>query len=185
LRALIACLPLTLLIAGCDTQPAQPPQAKGGAKSRAVAQNSVDRSKKGSEAPIEPFATLDGKAVSLTDYRGKPLLINLWATWCAPCVKELPGLDRIATREAGRMTVLAISQDMDAGTVPAWWTARGFKTLTTQIDKEGKLPFSLDTGTLPTTVLYDANGREVWRMVGERDWDAADVPALLREAGAS
>ncbi|MCA3254576.1 MAG: TlpA family protein disulfide reductase, partial [Alphaproteobacteria bacterium] len=66
----------------------------------------LDRRNAGKPAPAVSFTTRDGKSQTLADYRGKPVLVNLWATWCRPCVAEMPALDIMAQRLAGRVTVL-------------------------------------------------------------------------------
>ena len=72
---------------------------------------SVDRSHKGQRAPEAAFKDPDGSDISLADFAGTPVLVNLWATWCGPCVKELPTLDRLSAARKD-MTIIAVSQDM-------------------------------------------------------------------------
>ncbi len=130
---------------------------------------SLDLSHAGEAAPTLGFVDADGKAVTLADYRGKPVLLNLWATWCGPCVKELPTLDALATREKGRLTVVTLSQDMDPAKVAPFFAARKFTTLKAYTDpKMAWVPAVANN--LPTSILYDAKGREVWRTVGDLDW---------------
>ncbi|BAK64858.1 thioredoxin-family protein [Sphingobium sp. SYK-6] len=158
------------------------PSAAGG-ETEAVFKHVVDRSHKGEAMPDKPFTTLEGKAATLKEIAGgKPLLVNLWATWCAPCIAELPALDRLAAAGARRgVAVAAISQDMEPGGVPAFWTARKLSTLKTWLDPENALGFHYGTGTLPTTILYDAQGSEVARVIGALEWDGADGQALVAE----
>jgi len=112
---------------------------------------------------------------------GKPTLINLWATWCAPCVKELPTLDALATK--GQLRVLTVSQDSgDAAKVGQFLKDKGVARLEPWLDPDNDMSFHYATGTLPTSVLYDAQGREVWRFVGENDWSSPAAAALLAEA---
>ena len=87
-------------------------QRAGRAPRRGGQVKGVDRSHKAKPAPDAAFKDPDGEDASLADFRGKPLLVNLWATWCAPCVKELPTLDRLSRSNGGALRVLAISQDM-------------------------------------------------------------------------
>ena len=137
--------------------------------------------------PTEAFAAPDGKPVTLAAFTGQPLLVNLWATWCAPCVKEMPALDRLAARTKGRLRVLTVNADMAAqgggpDPVDAWWAKANLKTLERHRDPKNDLLFAYSGGQLPTTVLYDAAGREVWRISGEMDWDSAAADKLIAEA---
>jgi thiol-disulfide isomerase/thioredoxin len=121
----------------------------------------------------------------LASFRGKPLLVNLWATWCAPCVAEMPTLDALAAREKD-LQVLAVSQDLDGKEkVDAFFAQRGFRMLQPYIDPQLSLMSELKVNTLPTTILYDAEGREVWRMTGMEDWEASRAAGLIQEAAKS
>ena len=143
----------------------------------------LDRSHAGSAAPSSSFRDPDGESVSLADFRGRPLLLNLWATWCAPCIAEMPTLDALSAREKGRLQVLAVSQDLQgASKVDAFFTKYGFANLAPYVDAEAALTSAAQADTLPTTILYDAQGKEVWRITGKEDWNGARAAALVREA---
>ena len=193
LIALLPGLVLGLLLAGCDRQKADVPQG-GGAPSdwagpREAGQpparkpaGKLDRSHAGTAAPAVDFQSPEGTPVSLADFRGKPLLVNLWATWCAPCIAEMPTLDALAARDKS-LQVLAVSQDMDgAAKVDPFFAERKFSTLQPYLDPEIALMSELRVDTLPTTILYDAEGKEVWRMTGMADWTGAETGKLIREA---
>lgn len=142
----------------------------------------LDRSKAGSPAPTAAFEDPDGEPVSLADFQGKPLLVNLWATWCAPCVAEMPTLDALAAREK-ELQVLTISQDMDGREkVEAFFAAREFKAIETYLDPGLAMMTELKVESLPTTILYDAKGREVWRMTGIEDWTGERAAELIKDA---
>jgi thiol-disulfide isomerase/thioredoxin len=142
----------------------------------------LDRSHAGSAAPAVLFEDPAGEPASLADFRGKPVLVNLWATWCAPCVVEMPSLDALAAREQ-RIQVLALSQDMNGqAKVDAFFEQRKFAMLEPYIDAELTLMTQLGVTTLPTTILYDAEGREVWRMAGLEDWQSPRAAELIAEA---
>jgi thiol-disulfide isomerase/thioredoxin len=143
----------------------------------------LDRSRAGSAAPATAFEDPDGGPAALADFRGKPVLLNLWATWCAPCVAEMPTLDKLAAREAGRLHVLTVSQDLEGrGKVEAFFAKQGYRNLETWLDPQMALMTELKAGTLPTTILYDAEGREVWRVAGPEEWDSGEAAALIRES---
>ena len=128
-------------------------------------------------------ADAKGGSVSLPSLAGKPLLVNLWATWCAPCIAELPTLDAIARSESAGLQVITIAEDSaPPEKIVQFLADRGVSALPALIDPESDLTFHYGTGTLPTTVLYDAQGKEVWRYVGERDWVSEESRQLLAEA---
>jgi thiol-disulfide isomerase/thioredoxin len=132
--------------------------------------------------PLEPFFDADDKARTFADYRGKGLVVNFWATWCAPCVKEMPHLDRLNALLKGEgIEVLPLSADR-AGirVVRPFYEKIGLKTLPILIDKETKVTRAFGIKGLPTTVLVDREGREVGRVVGIADWDSPAMVAFLR-----
>jgi thiol-disulfide isomerase/thioredoxin len=185
---LSSALAALVLLAACDGAndvPRGGPAPSGWSGPKTVRQDPtgrLDRSFAGAAAPTSGFRDPSGKAVSLADFRGKPLLVNLWATWCAPCIAEMPTLDGLAAREGG-LKVLAVSQDMDGKEkVDAFFEQRAFGKLEPYIDPELALMRALKVDTLPTTILYDAEGREVWRMTGKEDWEGSRAAGLLQEA---
>ena len=168
-----------LAVAGCDRQKAESQQ--GAEAAAAGLEVGLIRTKKGTQAPAVEFIGPDGEPASFEDFRGKPVLVNLWATWCAPCVKELPTLDALAASDA--VQVLAISQDRAPNaSVAAFLEDLGTKQLEAFQDPTMALSGALGVQVLPTSIFYDAQGREVWRYVGDRDWSAANVRPLLAEA---
>ncbi len=155
-----------LALAGCDGagKMAAPPEAETAAKSAAL--GALDRSLAGTPAPTVAFERRGGAKASLADFRGKRVLVNLWATWCAPCIAEMPALDAVATRSAG-LTVLPISQDMEGWqAVEKFFTPGKFKTLQPVLDQPGSFAEAIKARGLPMSILYDENGREVWRVAG-------------------
>jgi thiol-disulfide isomerase/thioredoxin len=143
----------------------------------------LDRSRAGSAAPAAAFEDPDGHPARLADFRGRPLLLNLWATWCAPCIAEMPTLDALAGREGERLQVLTVSQDLDGrDKVEAFFRKQGYRNLETWLDPHMALMEALKVDTLPTTILYDARGREVWRVIGMEDWESGRAALLLKEA---
>jgi thiol-disulfide isomerase/thioredoxin len=184
---LIPVLLCALLLAGCgeagDSKGGQAPADwSGPRKAEKSAAGRLDRSHAGSPAPTVLFEDPAGEPASLADFRGKPVLVNLWATWCAPCVVEMPSLDALAVREPG-LQVLALSQDMNGqAKVDSFFEQRKFARLEPYIDAELTLMTQLGVTTLPTTILYDSEGREVWRMAGLEDWQGPRAAELVAEA---
>jgi thiol-disulfide isomerase/thioredoxin len=179
LRVVIALIPV-LLLAACDKQPMPAPQPKV-VEAPKEEPGALDITQRGKAAPATGFTAPDGKPVTLAAFKGKPLLVNLWATWCGPCVKEMPSLDRLAKRGAGKLQVVVVNQTDDAAAIAKWWAPRQLTNLAAYRDEAGKLGFDFETGVLPTTVLYDAEGKEVWRIVGGMDWDGARANMLLAD----
>ncbi|WP_447760918.1 TlpA family protein disulfide reductase [Sphingopyxis panaciterrae] len=192
--ALILALCLAGSIAGCDREKQGQGQAVPGEGniSRDEAKDTpavgqfehiVERGNAGKLAPAAAFRGPDDAPVTLAAFRGKPLLVNLWATWCAPCVAEMPTLDKLAAARGETMTVLAVAQDLQgAEVVDPWFQKAGLKALQPYIDPQNAL-LDAANSALPTSILYDAKGREVWRVVGAIDWQGEEAKALLAEAG--
>jgi thiol-disulfide isomerase/thioredoxin len=180
LRLLIACL-LTLTLAACDKQKPSGPQGGQPATPPAPTAELTPSHGAGTQ-PATAFTGPDGKPVTLAAFRGRPLLINLWATWCAPCVAEMPAIDRLAASEKGRLAVVAISQDNNGlGAVTPFFAKAGIATLKPYLDPENGLMLALKAETLPTTILFDANGRELWRHTGQVDWDTKAARTALAD----
>ena len=169
-----------LLLAACDNR-AQAPSAD----TPVVAETGgIDRSHAGAMLPDIEMTSDDGEIVRLADFAdGEPLLVNLWASWCAPCVKELPTLVELSTLEsAGIPRVLTLSQDMGPpASVRAFLDDNGLKDVEGWQDAEMAMTDALSVRIMPTTVLYDADGREVWRYIGDRDWSDAEAVDLVGE----
>ena len=183
---LIACAFLAL--AACQEKSGQQPAANQSAPAaQAGPVKGVDRSHKGQAAPDATFNDPDGHEISISKFAGAPLLVNLWASWCAPCVKELPTLDKLAAahRNDGRLGLIAISQDSASEeSVKAFLAKLNIKNLGAYHDPKMSLSGALGPDSvLPTSILFDANGREVWRYVGDLDWTSGQAAKLLEEAG--
>ncbi len=142
----------------------------------------LERSHKGEAAPGTQFLDPEGKRTSLAAFRGKPVLLNLWATWCIPCVKEMPTLDALAGKKNNQIKVITLSQDLKGKEVVTPWLAKaGFRHLEPWTDPD--TAFSVNQNVnLPTTILYDSAGKEVWRVTGDLDWTGPEATALLAEA---
>ena len=129
--------------------------------------------KEGKHIPTTAFIDADGNEKSLADLRGEGLIVNFWATWCAPCVKEMPALDRLAEATGPRgLRVLALSADREgASVVREFYDVNKIRYLPVAIDKMSRVARAIGVDGLPTTVLYDSEGREVGRVIGVAEWD--------------
>lgn len=196
MRLPIALLPgllLALALAGCDRQKAAAPQGNAPAAANAAAPaqaeayptGRLDRSHAGTQAPDVTFEDGDGRPARLSAFRGRPVLLNMWATWCGPCVVEMPSLDGLAARPGGTIEILAVSQDSDGRQkVSDFFREHHFQRLIPYLDSQMGLMTALHLDTLPTTILFDSQGREVWRMTGMADWQSPRAARLLMEADA-
>lgn len=182
-----AFLLLLLFTAACDRAPEASNAASGAAASAPApppqATAKVDRSHAGKSAPQTEFDDPDGDTVTLAAFEGKPVLLNLWATWCGPCVKEMPTLDRLARSRGDRLQVIALSQDTGGREkVDAFFSKAKLTALEPYLDPKLALMSELRVDVLPTTLLFDSRGREVWRVTGEEDWTSPRAAALVAEA---
>jgi len=184
MRVIVICLGV-LALAACH-KPVQQEANQATPAAEAGPQKGIDRSHKGTAAPDASFSTPDGKPITLAKMRGVPVLVNLWATWCAPCVKELPTLDKLAAahRVDGQLGVVAVSEDSGPqASVEAFLKKLNVRDLGAYHDPKSALSAALGPDTvLPTTILYDATGKEVWRYVGDLDWTGPEAAKLLAEA---
>ncbi len=132
--------------------------------------------------PDTNLRDLDGRNLNLGATQGSPVLLNLWATWCAPCVKEMPLLNQLAADYGDRLRVITVSQDMGGEEkVAEFFAQAGLDHLGSWMDPQAELGFALGDTLLPTTVLYDSSGQEVWRVRGDFDWSAEEVRSAIDE----
>ena len=128
-----------------------------------------------------PFADADGAQATVADWEGKVVVLNFWATWCPPCLKEMPSLDRLAAERSGEdFAVLAISTDRGDAEKPArWFAENGIEHLAMLHDARMALAREAAILGQPTTLILDRQGREVARYQGEAEWDSADAWAVI------
>ncbi|TIO10791.1 TlpA disulfide reductase family protein [Mesorhizobium sp.] len=132
--------------------------------------------------PELSFEDGDGRPRSLADFSGKVVLLNIWATWCTPCRKEMPTLDRLQAKLGGPdFEVVALSVDR-AGPeiVKKFFTEIGIEHLALNIDTSSKAMFTIGTVGLPATLLIDRDGKEISRLIGPAEWDAPDMVDFIR-----
>jgi thiol-disulfide isomerase/thioredoxin len=128
------------------------------------------------------FQEADGTSRSLGDYAGKGLVVNLWATWCVPCVAEMPELQDLARKVAGEgILVLPLSSDRGgAEVVRRFYAANRIEALPVLLDPRGEAGRAWGARGLPTTIVIDRQGRERGRVEGAIDWASAATVAELR-----
>ena len=133
-------------------------------------------------APDIPFFDAKGKKYTLADFRGKVVLVNIWATWCPACIVEMPLLNRLQAKLGGKdFMVLTISQDGGgAAVVKRFLDKRKLANLPVFIDKGRKLGIAFKQDLLPTSMLIDARGREVGRIIGPAEWDKPKALDFIR-----
>ena len=133
-------------------------------------------------APIEEaFRDAEGNAVVLADFAGKVVLVNLWATWCAPCRAEMPSIDRLAAAMQGDdLAVVALSTDrFGSEKIAAFFDEIGVERLAIYQDKRSEVARAAGALGLPVTLLLDRDGREVARLTGDAEWDSPEAMAFL------
>ena len=130
------------------------------------------------------FNDAEGREHTLADFRGKVVLLNIWATWCEPCREEMPALDRLEAKLGGeRFRVLALSVDQQGAAIALKFYAQvGIKALPLYIDPTAKAAFTVEAAGLPASLLIDRQGREIGRHLGAVKWDDSEVVARLRRA---
>ena len=182
-RVLIGAVAAALLLAGAGAAtliraPAPPRAGTPPALAGSFADFTVNAAP--SPAPEVGF-TLDGKLMSLADFRGRVVLINFWATWCGPCVAEMPSLDRLEAELGGQdFTVITVSEDRNPAVIAPFYEKHALTHLGRYHDPQGALSRAFGIRGLPTTVLIDRQGREAGRIEGPADWDSPAALALIR-----
>jgi thiol-disulfide isomerase/thioredoxin len=134
--------------------------------------------------PDLAFTDAEDKPIKLADYKGKTVLLNFWATWCAPCVKEMPSLDKLQA-EMGKDKFVILPLSLDGPSKPKvapFYADRKLANLGIYFDKGKKTMSTLDVSVLPTSVLIDPQGREIGRLEGDADWDKPEALALMKAA---
>ena len=131
------------------------------------------------EAPMNGIA---GPGANLSSFRGKPLLINVWASWCGPCRAEVGSLERLARRYNGReFNIIGISTDDDPAAAAAFVRQYGI-SFANYLDRKLLLENMLGADRLPLTLLVDADGRVIKKIAGSRAWDSPEAINLIIQA---
>lgn len=130
------------------------------------------------EAKLRGF---DGKTKKFSDFKGKPLIINVWANWCGPCRSEMSSLERLARRYGGKQfNVIGISTD-DDGYAAAAFIRQSKISFENFLDSHVLLENMLGANTIPLTILVDANGRVLEKARGAYDWDSPQTVDAIGE----
>lgn len=134
--------------------------------------------------PTLAFADGAGKPMTLAGFRGRVVLLNLWATWCVPCRAEMPALDRLQAKLGGPdFQVVPVSIDRKGlEVVTPFYRDLGLAALPVYVDQSGAAAREVKALGIPTTLLVDRDGREIGRRMGPAEWDGADALALIRRA---
>jgi thiol-disulfide isomerase/thioredoxin len=138
-------------------------------------------------APPVRFADPDGRALTLADYRGHTLLVNLWATWCGPCIAEIPSFAALVPRlKKSGVLVLPISVDLTgAAVVRPFYARHGIDNLPILLNQDGSDLQTLDANGIPLTVVINPLGQLVARMDGAANWNTPGTIAFLRGLSAT
>jgi len=132
----------------------------------------------GSMAPMF-ILTDSGTTVSLEQLRGKPVLLNFWATWCPPCVDEMPSLVQLHKELGDKVTILAVSEDVDAGAYKQFIHDHGIDLLTVRDTQHQNEVYG--TFKYPETYVIDRNGKIVRKFIGAADWTSRDIIDYLNK----
>ena len=170
---------LALAAATGATLPAALPARQAGAQGAAAGKLLESGPK---PAPAFSFTDAEGKGCAASDFAGQGLVVNLWATWCPPCVAEMPALDRAQAALAGEdVRVLALSSDREGrAKVEPFYRERGVRHLGLWLDPRGAAQRALGARGLPTTVIIDRKGQERARLEGPAEWDTPEMLAAIR-----
>lgn len=133
--------------------------------------------------PEVGFTDGEGNLLNFADFEGRVILVNVWATWCPPCRKEMPTLDRLQAELGGpEFEVLALSIDQaGVDVVKEFFAEINVQHLSTYIDETGQAAVTLGAVGVPTTLLLDRQGREIGRLVGEAEWDTPEMVSFLKD----
>ena len=183
--ALIGVAAVVYIMAQASTKPAPVTAANRTAPDAHSVANLLTHPADGAPPPDYAFKDAAGKTLKIADHKGQVVVVNLWATWCAPCKVEMPKLAKLQAAYAGKpVTVMAVSIDKPDALDAAKAFIAQQAPLAFYNDPEAKLPWALKPGAagMPTTVVYGRDGLERGRVSGEADWDGAAAHALIDKA---
>lgn len=138
----------------------------------------------GSQQPVSVvnFEDGHGRSLSLKDFSGRYVLLHLWASWCAPCVKEMPALEALRNKFNNRQfEIVALSEDHEgAAAAQAFYQRRGIQYMPVFVDRSGRAPALLHAEGLPTTIFINPSGTEYGRIAGEADWASPEALQFIQ-----
>ncbi|UCF90067.1 MAG: TlpA family protein disulfide reductase [Desulfobacterales bacterium] len=136
----------------------------------------------GLPAPDFTFPELSGKMISLSDYKGQVVLVNIWATWCPPCVAEMPSMERLYQElQNEKFAILAVSIDAKGSQIVAPFMKKYKLTFPALIDAEGKMKTTYKATGVPESFIIDQNGILIKKIIGPRDWAAPEIFRFFRD----
>src|SRR5437763_10439961 len=131
-------------------------------------------------APEVSFTDIAGNPVALADFAGKLVLLNLWATWCQPCLKEMPSLEKLQAGHEEGLIVAAISEDRGGANVVEPFVGKlGLAKVKIYLDPKSAVGHAFEVRGLPTTLVIDADGKVVGRVEGAAEWDSSKMLKVL------
>lgn len=181
--ALVGAAAAVYIIGSASTKPTPPPPSAAATASAFADKLTTPTAP--TSSPDYTFYDASGKAMKIADLKGKVVVMNIWATWCAPCVTEMPTLAKLQAAYAGKpVEVVTVSIDSETSATKARLFIAQHAPLKFYHDREMKLPFKLSPPApgAPTTVIYGKDGLEVARVAGEADWAGAEARALVDKA---
>lgn len=132
-------------------------------------------------APAISLTDAAGNTVELADLRGQLVVLNLWATWCEPCLREMPSLERLQSRLGDRIVVLAVSQDRGGAKIVEPFIAKlGLRSVKIYLDPKSEVGHAFDVKGLPTSMVIDPEGKVLGRVEGAAEWDSAKILGVLK-----
>jgi thiol-disulfide isomerase/thioredoxin len=132
-------------------------------------------------APELSFTDLDGKAASLGDFKGKLLVLNLWATWCGPCLEEMPSLEQLQVNVPDKLVVIAVSEDRGgAKVVKPFLDKLGLKKVKIYLDPKSDVGHAFETRGLPTSIVIGPEGKVLGKVEGAAEWDSVEMYGALK-----
>jgi len=137
---------------------------------------------KGVKAPDFTLPGLDGTMVRLSDRKGKVVFLNIWATWCPPCVEEMPSMEKLYQKLKGEdFEILAVSIDKNGAEAVAPFMKKYNLSFTALIDSKESLKYKYQTTGVPESYIIDKNGTIVEKVIGPRNWSSPEAVRIFQE----